>query len=369
MSRILIFLLLVSSVAQAGHHSDPALDPSKEKHALPSKMIPQRSVAFSSIPLTEARKFLNYEMADYSLPYLFYGSPKLPTYQSVLARNPKAFDILKANAFKRAPGTNHSPTLVNSDYEFSGISDREFGYCWGFATVIRNFTYLASFDKNSIDKNMPDRKSNHEKWLRYYYKRIDLILKGHAVVIPEFANFREFTAVPEFEVYLKFAAMFLWKERAIRSENLPIFFNATTLMTKAQLDATAANLKTKLARGEFPKILFSAAVATQNIFGGSGNIHVVLVHEVENRTDGSTRIHVWDVNYYGEDLAHRKLYLEITAAGLVTYDAWFSDKDPVNSTRIARIELTPEDEMETAIILKGASQLSRRHRSTTPLND
>ena len=287
---------------------------------------------------------------------------------------PEQFDLFLSNSYRYAegaPSVQNSPVLVNSDYEFTDISDRHFGYCWGFSTLNRYFTQLAFYDKAAPS---PAYKVNglwdNKEWFEFYQKIIDEILEGHAQVIPGFANYREFTHIPEIEFYLKLRTMDLWSNRAISFGALETFFTSTKPMSNQGINDLAKDLQTRLDRHELPKILFTAMVSSK-ILGGSVDVHSVIVTGVEQNADGTGKINVWDIDFYAEDYLKAPKFIEIRQGkdGLeLHYGPWFENKDTPEATyissRLGEVRVAPENDAENAIMLKSLKKFCSSKATT-----
>jgi hypothetical protein len=242
------------------------------------------------------------------------------------------------------PEAENGLTLVNADHEFEGISDRKFGYCWGFATLFRNLTQLAFFDPSQ--PRVPD--------VEFYLRKIDRIVAGHATVIPGYRNLRELSLEPRIELYLKLNTMELWRNRAVRSTSLNIFKNSTEAMSFEEVESLLRNLEVRLQRGEFPKVLFSALIPTGKILGMSTDIHVVLVNRVERLSGNRAKIHLWDINFYAETLKKSPKIIEVTSKHGLVYEPWYEPDKPYAeaSALVSRIEFAPEENIEVSRNLK-----------------
>lgn len=267
---------------------------------------------------------------------------------------------------------SRGPALVNSDYEFAGISDRTFGYCWGFSTMNRYFAFASFFDPalRAPDAYIPGGLAQNERWFRFYEDIIDDIMEGKPRVIPGFRNFSEFSAVPEIETYLKLKAMDAWALRAISTGSLKTFFTSTTELDEAGIRELVRSLARKLNRGELPKILFTAA-DSRTSFGGSLDVHSVLVNGVHLSPDGTGRIDLWDINFYPGDMIREPKYIEIrrnpsTGRRELHYGVWFEQKgDPVSTDRsslLGKVRISPEDASEMGQLIENLREFcSKRH--------
>ncbi len=242
------------------------------------------------------------------------------------------------------PEAENGLTLVNADHEFEGISDRKFGYCWGFSTLFRNLTQLAFFDPSQ--PRVAD--------VAYYLRKIDRIVAGHATVIPGYKNLRELSLEPRIEFYLKLNTMELWRNRAVRSTSLKIFKNSTEAMNFEEVESLLRNLEVRLDRGEFPKVLFSALIPSGKILGMSTDIHVVLVNRVERLPGNRAKIHLWDINFYAETLKKSPKIIEVTSKHGLVYEPWYEPDKPYAeaSALVSRVEFAPEEDIEVSRNLK-----------------
>lgn len=288
------------------------------------------------------------------------------TYEELIAKKPDLLELWKIHRSRYSPSQQRiedGPPAVNSDYEYFDISDREFGYCWGYASLNRFFAQVAFYDPApplDAPRYIPHGLHKNEAWFRYYQKKIDRILTGHAEVIPGFTDFRSFASIPEIEFYLKLKAMKLWSTNAVSWGSLSTFFTSTRPMNAQEIGDLINNLVRRLKRGELPKILFTAK-NSKKIMGGSADVHVVLVTGIERtpgKPIGNWRIQLWDINYYAEDYLAEPKYLEIraTANGReIHYEPWYeklaTDQLTAESTQLGQVRLAAENsaEMKTMI--------------------
>jgi hypothetical protein len=264
---------------------------------------------------------------------------------SWMLSSPSMTRLYGLNSDRYQPKAENGLSLVNADHEYAGISDREFGYCWGFSTLFRNLTQLAFFDP-SLPKD-PNPES--------YFRMIDRIISGRATVIPGYRNLRELSLEPQVELYLKLNAMQLWRSRAARRTSLPIFRNSTEAMSFTEVEDLLVRLEEKLSRGEFPKILFSALIPSGRVLGMSTDIHVVLVNRIERLGGSRARIYLWDINFYAEILAKSPKFIEVTQTHGLKYAPWYEADKPYAeaSDLVSRIQIAPEDDAENLSTLKG----------------
>lgn len=257
----------------------------------------------------------------------------------------------------------HGPALVNSDYEFAGISDREYGFCWGFSTVNQYFAYLAFFEPNATPPvgYLANGREKNEKWFRHYESIINDILNGRPRIIPGFASFSEFSAVPEIEFYLKLKTTEEWALRAISTGSIGTFFSSTDELDEAGIDRLIRSLRARLQRGELPKILFTAADSRKQ-FGGSLDVHSVITNGVRLNPDGTGRIELWDINFYFSDLVRSPKFLEIrfnasTGKRELHYPLWHEVKETPEATArsslLGQVRISPEENAEMGRIVRG----------------
>ncbi|NDD92989.1 hypothetical protein EBZ37_13020, partial [bacterium] len=256
----------------------------------------------------------------------------------------------------------HGPALVNSDYEFKGISDREFGFCWGFSSVNRYFGYAAFFDPDlkAPISYLPNGKEKNERWFRYYESIIDDILTGKPRIIPGFRDFAELSSVPEIEFYLKLKTTEAWASRAISFGSLGTFFSSTDELDEGEIDQLLRGLRMRLNRGELPKILFTSADSKKR-FGGSLDVHSVIANGVKLNPDGTGRIEIWDINFYFSDLIQSPKFLEIrfnaaTGKRELHYPQWHEIKDTPEATDrsslLGKVRISPENDSEMGALIR-----------------
>jgi hypothetical protein len=257
---------------------------------------------------------------------------------------------------------SQGPALINSDYEFAGISDREFGFCWGFSTLNRFFAYAGFFDpsRQAPVAYVQDGKQKNEKWFRFYESIINDILEGKPRIIPGFSDFAEFSSVPEIEFYLKLKSMEAWGFRAISLGSMKTFFSSTEELSESGIDRLIRTLRAKLLRGELPKLLFTAADSRKR-YGGSLDVHAVLANGVRLNPDGTGRIYIWDINFYFTDLIRSPKFLEIrfnpsTGKRELHYPQWHEPKETPEATYrsslLGKVRISPEDDSEMGLLIR-----------------
>ncbi len=357
-------------------HADPKDDPSIGSPVTAKKFQPQGSFAgrkaiskLVNSPIRYAKKL------ERSLFEKSYGD---------LLAEKNAFTVLAVHRHRYKPQEKFGPALVNANHEFKGISDRKFGYCWGFSTLDRYFSVLAFFvnDDAQLNKQIPDKIKNKKEWSAYYQNKIDEITSGNATIVPGFANLREFSLDADIEFMLKIKAMNLWGDRAVGFSSLKTFYGSTTPMNKNEAENFVKLLKAKLYRNEMPKIIFTAMISKtlkekllesgheklvkylpSKLINGSVDIHSVLVYDVKDYEDGSHKIMLWDINFYTETLAKTPSFIEVKPNGEMHFPTWYEDnvKDPSQSTRLGKVQLAPEESSETAQMVNSLNEFCAEH--------
>jgi hypothetical protein len=266
-------------------------------------------------------------------------------YKKVVRQHPEWFDLLKTHEHRYSPQREHGAAAINTAFEFENISNKVYGYCWGFATVVRNFHVLAFFDPNLKPPEM-----DHEARIRYYQDKIhDVAILRKATLFPGFANFRELSLVPELELYLKLTAMQIWRSLAIRAAGLGTMLRTRHDMNLSETRALVEDLEARLARHEMPKILINSKVRLGKHIPYSKSQHVVLVYGLRRDADGTAHLLIWDVNFYAESLQKSPKEVVIDPQGTIYYHPWHEEntKDSPLSSELALVEVTPENNAET----------------------
>jgi hypothetical protein len=332
-------------------HDLPANDPSPAERLTLPKVMPQKHVilhgvnkhinrtvrqALSTKSMKALREYFPTQSGEEA------DQPKKFTYLDAV-EDKTLFSFLRINEHRYVPKLEFGPSLVNSDAEFKGISDRAFGFCWGFSTLVRDFTTLAFFDPS-----LPRETS-----MDFYKDKIDAIVRGEATIIPGFANLREFSLVPEYEFYMKMYTMELWRDRAFSFPSVKVILHASKAATADETEATVSDLEARIARGEMPKIIFSALVASEKTLGMNTDIHVVLPYKVERRADKHILIHLWDIDFYTETLVREPKVLEITPDYAIHYAPWYEPNKAYaqKSDLISSIQITPDNDRETLMMM------------------
>jgi hypothetical protein len=323
------------SVHEDISHDSLANDPSDPRRVMRlKKMIPQQDFAVNEtiyrglIPSLDLNSIID--------------SWSNPSFDEIVSERKSMFRFFKIHADRRVPQLQNGPTTVNADHEYAGISDRQFGYCWGYATMVRFFTHVAFFDGSL--KRPPLKETIAE---------VDQVLKGKATLIRGYSNFRELSLNPKVEFHLKLAAMELWRARAVRASSVGITLKSTTWMTFQEVESLAQNLEMRLKRGEFPKLVFSSLIPTNPFFGMNTDIHVVPAYRVERLSNKRIRIHLWDINFYAETLQKSPKWLEIDSNHHITYAPYLEEGKPYSygSDIIGRVTIAPENDDENATML------------------
>jgi hypothetical protein len=321
-------------------HDSLAKDPSDPRKVLRLKQsIPQQDFAVNQT-LYQAF-FKKYELSD------IINGFNDDSYEDIISKKKWMFKYFQDHADRRTPRIYNGPTTVNADHEYKGISDRKFGYCWGYATMVRFFTQVAYFDGTL--KRPPLKETLAE---------VDQVLKGQATLIRGYSNFRDLTLNPKVEFHLKLAAMELWRERAIKFSSVGITLNSTKWMDFNEVESFAKNLERRLKRGEFPKLVFASLIPTHPFYGMNTDIHVVPAYKVERLENNRIRIYLWDINFYAETLEKAPKYLEIDSNHQITYAPYLEQGTPYSygSDLIGRVIIAPENDSENATMMNSLNR-------------
>jgi hypothetical protein len=343
----LLAILGLGPVAFAQLSGDsPESDPSTQPHlGLDGNIIQQKRFArtqfFRGIFLGEYFK----QTAD----KIFHAR-----YRKMLSRHPEWFDLLIQHESRYQPSAPNGPALINASFEFAGISKLDYGYCWGFVTMIRNFSVLAFFDPSASPIDQKGRElsatADRDAWIEYYEQKIeDVVVYGKATVIPGFAGFRELSLVPELELYLKLKTMHLWRWFAIRGSGFAALLRSRHDLTREQALSLLDDLEARHRRHEMPKLIITTKARNKKPFSFAKDLHVILSYGVERTPDGGGRIRLWDPNFYAESIAKSPKEIVITGDGKITYAPWIETgtEDAAISDQLGRVELAPENNAET----------------------
>jgi hypothetical protein len=337
-------------------HDTAENDPSPQPHLRLKKVIKQDNLMLTgtlkSISKNVAKGVVNY--SPLLLPITLLQKKEKPLeYKDAVKSQPELFNYFGIHQHRYVPKLEYGPTLVNSDHEFEGISDRAHGYCWGFSTLVRYFTTLAFFDPSQSNP-APLSALKYADWVKFYQAKIDQVVRGEATVIPGFKNFRELSLVPELELYLKLNAMELWRSRAMKFGSINIFRTAMKSMDYKEVDGLLNDLEARIARGELPKVMFSSLIPSETILGMNTDIHVVLAYKVERIDAKRARIHLWDINFYTETLVREPKFLEITAEHGILYQPWLEPTKTYakGSDLVANVKIAPENDKEEIQMLQ-----------------
>jgi hypothetical protein len=256
---------------------------------------------------------------------------------------PESFAVLEDAYQKMQPDTGeHILSFLNEKKDFAGFHQRTLGYCWGHTTMTRNFNYLAYFDPAEEYETAPirskDRKSQR-KWRRFYKKKIKKIMRGKAVVIPGFANVREFSTDPEILKIMKLKTVTSWWKNAVRVSAVPVFLtNFKKPMNVSEITAMIGELKERLEMNITPKIYM--ANLKKPMF-----MHIISVYDIVEDEDGTTRVCILDNHQYEEELRGCQTYLRVYPDGKLFYPGWEEPERELEG-HVRRFGFTPEDNRE-----------------------
>lgn len=264
------------------------------------------------------------------------------------------YSPLKAVQHLYQPTEQNGIALVNAPYEFKGTSI-EFGVCYGFATFVRNMKVLARFHPDQFPLNSEGhtlhRFTDLDRWRQFYRDKINQLIVGDSIVhIPGFGNSHEFSLIPEIELMIKEATLDLWSEEAIRLSPMKSMIRSGIRQSPSQIQKVLKELEFDLKAHQMPKI-FLHSLQKAKFALTSRYQHVVLVYGIKHDPNGTTRLQVWDINFYASTLQHDPKEIVISKEGVMTYQPWFQEQDP-KGVRLARIEITPENDEETLKHLK-----------------
>lgn len=342
--------------AQDWSHDHPRNDPSDPKKAITlNSPIAQKDFAVQGT-LKQLRKNARKSLSTLLNPIPLLNQVMNPplSYEEILSQKPSLFQGFKINEARRFPEKANGPTTVNADHEYAGISDREFGFCWGYATFVRFFTQVAFYDPS-----LP------RPALKTTLAQVDQVIRGEAAVFEGYSHFRDLTLVPEIEFYLKLAAMELWRARAVKFNSIGITLNSTDWMKFDEVESLLVDLEKRLARGEFPKVIFASLIPTKPFYGMNTDIHVVPAYQVKRLSKNRARIYLWDINYYSETLKKAPKYLDIDSNHGITYAPYVEPNKPYarGSDMIGRVILAPENDVETAAMLNSLDQFCSNQKT------
>ena len=296
------------------------------------------------------------------------------TFESTAKNDPQFFDWLKMLSCRVVPSEANNFAAINTGNEYAGDAKHLSGYCAGFSSIVKKFTYLAFFKPSTPAQVAPKEPAARKKWLAAYYKQIDSILEGKAENIEGFSSISDFTVVPEIEDYIKKVAIHYWKKNALNWESLR---SSLKPYRKDEDKGFLKTLEEKLARGEKPKVYFNSQV------GRTAWIHTVPVLKMLKCGDGSVRAYVWDVDMFAKDQMTRPMYIEFKPDGKIIYPEWVTLNREENTeltvgpkwkkvviqtgettdvvASLQSVRFTPDDEKETYKIAKSLNAYCAQH--------
>ena len=296
------------------------------------------------------------------------------TFESTVKNDPKFFDWLKMLSCRVMPSEANNFALINTGTEYAGDDRHESGFCAGYSSLVKKFTYLAFFKPETKPQTAPTDPRARKKWLKPYFRQIDSLLEGHAESIEGFSSIADFTVVPEIEDYLKKRAIHYWKKNALNWESLK---SSIEPFKKDEKKSFLKTLEEKLDRGEKPKVYFNSVV------GRTAWIHTVPVIKMSKCNNGSVRAYVWDVDMFAKDQMARPMYIEFKPDGKVVYPEWGTRNREANTVltvgpkwknttiqtgettdwvaQLQSVRFTPDDERETYQIAKSLNAYCAQH--------
>ena len=88
------------------------------------------------------------------------------TFENTAKNDPKFFDWLKMLSCRVVPSDANNFAAINTGNEFAGDDKHLSGYCAGFSSIVKKFTYLAFFKPANPPQAAPTDPIARKKWCR-----------------------------------------------------------------------------------------------------------------------------------------------------------------------------------------------------------
>ncbi len=263
---------------------------------------------------------------------------------------PSGLEILSVNREQLIPDATHFLSFRNKQEDFLDSIQLTTGYCWGHSTVMDDFHYLAFFDKEN--KTKQEIPTDARDQIAYQLSLIDaIVLDGKATIIPGFANLREFAEVPEHKEYLKVQVAKKWAKNAVKLRSLG---NVTLDGKKMKIKRTKKllnDVKERLLSNQTPRIIFAA-------LGDSTYSHVLNVYGITQDSKGTSRLYVFETNFYPELVPFQAHWIEIDSEGNATYAPLTGSR--IGHSKLGKIKFSFEEENATVDYVKGLEKFCRQ---------
>lgn len=264
-----------------------------------------------------------------------------------------AFRMFKANSVRRQGGLEHTYPFANSKAEFKNLLKVEFGLCAGFTVSLRKFQMLAYFDKNNTERqSVPNATTNPDAWFEFMKEKIDDVMDRKMVVIPGFANIREFSSHPKIAEYIKKQIIHQWQLTNVNVLQ-GVFQGMGGTQRRITFDQSKklhADLSERLKMGFNPIVYL--AKKSDTLFSTTQWIHVLQVTGVSPMTsDGNFQVRVLDINHVEPAMANRTVYFKSGKPFYEAYDGQAAEEG-VDATELSNVIPLKWDDLEITDMVK-----------------
>ncbi|MDA8792741.1 hypothetical protein N9N67_05815 [Bacteriovoracaceae bacterium] len=266
-------------------------------------------------------------------------------------RCPNNYTLFNRKKDHFQPQSNkHFLAFLNIDQDFAQTYARTYGFCWGHATLTRNFHYLAEF---APQRDAPNFKSSRQFKI-FYSKIIKDIAKNKARVIPGFENLYEFSSNPTIQKILKKMAARKWANLALRLRNLKfvkkVMSQKLFRKEKNKMRNFIDSMIKKIDHNHFPKIVLSSQQQKKRM-------HTVLVYQVKQIDATLYRLCLLDNDEYSAGLKNCQVYVDLNLGNLTGYYTKWDTKYKHLDGSVGQIDFSTEDTYEFVKSFKSAHKL------------
>ncbi len=217
---------------------------------------------------------------------------------------PENFDILKRNSSNYEQIEKNTLTFLNSPDDFEEIMTKEYGFCWGHASLTNQLRNLAFFDPENTQETTLFTRGTKE-WRRHINSLLRDVFNFKPRVFPHLSSIEDLSL--NFEEELKILVTKKWAKNAISIDSYINRFRNKNTYKRSKIKKMMEVLQSRLELGQTPEVIF-------NIWDSADWIHVSLVSGVSfNKYDSSYTIELDDNKLFNNDsnLVHEKSKIHV----------------------------------------------------------
>jgi len=245
---------------------------------------------------------------------------------------PEDFIILSRNIENYEQNERNSLTFLNSPNDFEDVMTKEYGFCWGHASLTNQLRHLAFFDPENLQETITFTRGSKE-WRKHINSLLKDVFNFKPRVFPHLSSIEDLSM--NFEEELKVLVTKKWAKNAITIDSYVNRFRNKNVYKRSKIKEMMTALQGRLELGQTPEIIF-------HIWDNTDWIHVSLVTAVSfNKYDSSYTIELDDNKIYNNEsnLLHEKSVIHVN---LISQEITYNNgvKFGTLTNRVGRIAMT-----------------------------